>query len=278
MPYQARALAVYAVAFKITTNEELARLVGMDTKGVADKTYNKWKRYLRDNGWVIIRQTMVGKVTIVEVDPALQETPVTFTDMSKRLPSKYVRNSYGAGTVENTTFVKTTDDVSVTSTMIVKTTDPEVTFTDVLSRAYKESPSEILVTKEETTTTVEQEAARGGGGNYLDCLNGSAVDLVQFIAKYAKVDADVAERMLTNNIKAFTSEAMLEAYSVTTAEMVSGLVSSPYKYLIGVAKAAKGKPSATRQTKRDAEGESRRERMRRFADEASEKMRKGRPL
>lgn len=98
---QARELAVYAVAFKVTTNEELARLSGMDTtvegKSLADKTYNKWKKALSDDGWVIVKAITKGRVTTIEVFPAFHETPVTFTDLKARDARKFDESkSYGS--------------------------------------------------------------------------------------------------------------------------------------------------------------------------------------
>jgi hypothetical protein len=101
---QARELAVYAVVFKVTSNEELARLAGMDTivkgESIADKTYNRWKKQLTDQGFVILKATTVGRVTTIEVFPAIGALPVTFTDLKARDIRKfYDRNgqskSYG---------------------------------------------------------------------------------------------------------------------------------------------------------------------------------------
>lgn len=95
VPYQARSLAVYAVLFKITENEELAVLCGMDTKGRADKTYNKWKKYLTDNGWVRITASTIGRKTTIEVWPAVKTEPVIFTDAKPRDVRKfYAGKSY----------------------------------------------------------------------------------------------------------------------------------------------------------------------------------------
>jgi hypothetical protein len=107
---QARELAVYAVVFKVSSNEELAKLAGMDTivkgESIADKTYNRWKKELTDQGFVILRAITKGRVTTIEVFPAFQEMPVTFTDITPKLARKfYGRNdqskSYGE-TVEAT--------------------------------------------------------------------------------------------------------------------------------------------------------------------------------
>jgi hypothetical protein len=96
VPYQARSLAVYAVLFKITANDELAKLVGMDTKGFADKTYNKWKRLLSDDGWLLLKSATIGRQTTIEIYPAIKTQPVTFTDVAARDPARFAQNkSYG---------------------------------------------------------------------------------------------------------------------------------------------------------------------------------------
>jgi hypothetical protein len=98
---QARELAVYAVAFKVSSNEELAKLAGMDTivsgKSIADKTYNRWKKLLTDDGWVILKAVTVGRVTTIEVFPAFGSEPVTFTDLKAREARRfYESKSYGS--------------------------------------------------------------------------------------------------------------------------------------------------------------------------------------
>jgi hypothetical protein len=156
-PYQARALAVYAVAFKVTANDELAKLSGMDTKGLADKTYNKWKSYLSTHGWVIVKQVTVGRTRTIEVEPALDGTPVTFTDLVRRMPRKF----YGNTSVESTV----TAEVEITGEEIakpVKVTDEqpqtvEITVEPVevtgeppsCARTRIETPSGLLFPEEE---------------------------------------------------------------------------------------------------------------------------------
>lgn len=123
VPYQARALAIYAVAFKVTANEELARLSGMDTRGLADKTYNKWKSYLSSHGWVIVKQVTVGRTRTIEITPALRETPVTFTDLVQRMPRKF----YVPDTVESTVsdaVENTVEKVEVTAIPVEVTVSP----------------------------------------------------------------------------------------------------------------------------------------------------------
>lgn len=93
-------------------------------------------------------------------------------------------------------------------------------------------------TQQHTTTTVELVAARCGG-DYLDCLNGSAVDLIAFISKHNLVDAEVARNMLATNIRSFSADVMLEAFSITLSKLPSGLIARPYVYLIETARRLK---------------------------------------
>lgn len=90
VPPQARTLAVYAAVFDITGNDELAALSGMgDENGNASRTFDKWKKFLRDDGWVIIGHKGVGRGYGIEVFPALRQTPVNFTDLLRRNPGKF---------------------------------------------------------------------------------------------------------------------------------------------------------------------------------------------
>lgn len=246
VPYQARALAVYAVAFRATSNEELACLVGMDTKGVADKTYNKWKRYLSDNGWVIVRQVTIGRVTTIEVDPAFQTTPVNFTDMKPREPRKFYGSS--SATITDTPAVASTTEPE-------KVTAPEVKTTAVpCARARIEPPSGVNISLKKQTTTSPPESEAGSGGCDFSALNGSAVDLIDFIAQHASTDKQSAARMLQTNIRAFTADILLEAFSVTIAEMATGMVATPYKYLMATAQKMKAR-AKTKAAKQDDDAE-----------------------
>jgi hypothetical protein len=277
VPYQARALAVYAVAFKATSNEELACLVGMDTKGIADKTYNKWKRYLSDNGWVIVRQITIGRVTTIEVDPAFQEAPVTFTDLVRRNPRRFYDASHvtitGAPDVESTGEPGKSygSGEQITGAVAVEITAETVQDApasappcarDNTTPATKESPTGIVISQaKSTTTTSEQVASDGvGSGSELDTLNGTAVALTAFIVKHASVDENTARTMLRTNIQIFSADALMEAYAATTAEMATGMIARPYKYLIEAARGIKngngrgrGRQARTPQDADDAE-------------------------
>jgi hypothetical protein len=134
---QARELAVYAVAFKVSSNEELARLAGMDTivkgESIADKTYNRWKKQLSDDGWVILQAVTKGRMTTIEVFPAFKETAVKFTDLIPRLARKfYDRNDESKSyeeAVEHTSeqqspAVEVTDEISNSYVEAVEVTEP----------------------------------------------------------------------------------------------------------------------------------------------------------
>lgn len=155
VPYQARGLATYAVLFKITANDELAKLSGMDMKGLADKTYNKWKKFLSDNGWVIIKAVTVGRTTTIEVYPAVGTSPVTFTDVKPRDPGRFaLGKSYE--TREQVTGESYSPDVKNTDEAVKVTADesqnyePEVKITEA-SRAptcaHLETPSGLVIPK-----------------------------------------------------------------------------------------------------------------------------------
>lgn len=141
--------------------------------------------------------------------------------------------------------VATSDPVGLNSTSTVEPVgmnptgrhEPDQSRARVDSKLYNKN-------KKLPTTTVELEPARSGGGNFdqeFPGLNGTAVDLVGFIAKYALVDEDVARRMLKTNIQAYGIDALLDAYSVTLAEMATKAVATPYKFLMGCARNAKDK-------------------------------------
>lgn len=116
----------------------------------------------------------------------------------------------------------------------------------------------------------EQDAAWGGG--HLESLNGTANDLVAFISKHAHVTPSDARRMLETNVKTFNADAMMEAYSVTLANMGSQFISAPYKYLIETARRIKtsGRTAQAGRANAASEMAAKRERIRKHAEEAAE--------
>ena len=137
VPPQAQALAMVAVLYQVTSNEELAKLTCMDTKGIADKTYNKWKRYLSDNGWVRVTAVTVGRVTTIEVIPSLDTVPVTFTNIKPMAPRRfYERNNYE----------RTVISTDVESCSPVEVTNEHVTITN-------EQPSAVKATSDQSAAS-----------------------------------------------------------------------------------------------------------------------------
>jgi hypothetical protein len=119
---------------------------------------------------------------------------------------------------------------------------------------------------------LEQAAAAASGGDFLDSLNGTATDLIAFISKHAFVEPRDAQRMLTTNVKTFGTDAMMEAYSVTIANMGGQFISAPYKYLIETARRIKtsGKVPQAGRVSAAAEMTAKRERIRKHAEEAAD--------
>lgn len=134
-----------------------------------------------------------------------------------------------------------------------------------------EPPSGVNnIIKQTTTTAVESEAGRSSGFDF-DALNGSAVDLIEFIAKHTSTDKQNAARMLQTNIRAFTADAMLEAFSVTLAEMAGKGLAQPYKYLMETARKMKAKAAGTTKRAADPNTPTRRDRIRQYVEEAQSK-------
>jgi hypothetical protein len=91
VPPAARNLAIYAAVFDVTGNDELARLAGLEDskKNAASRTYDKWKKQLLTDGWVLIGRRDGGRGIGIEVHPAVKQTPVEFTDVLRRNPRKF---------------------------------------------------------------------------------------------------------------------------------------------------------------------------------------------
>jgi hypothetical protein len=81
VPMAARAIAVHATFFAITTTSQL-----VDVCGISENTVLKWKAYLVEGGWLNIPRSHGGRGIGIDVSPAFQSTPVTFTDIVAHTP------------------------------------------------------------------------------------------------------------------------------------------------------------------------------------------------
>lgn len=77
----ARMLAVYASVLDIAGNDELASVTG-----ISGRTFDKHKRDLLKDGWVLVARRTGGRGKGIEVSPAVNGTPVKFTDVSVENP------------------------------------------------------------------------------------------------------------------------------------------------------------------------------------------------
>ena len=79
-----RVIAIYAAVFDITGNDELAELTG-----IKDRSLDKWKKQLVEDGWVVISGRKGGRGHGIEVLPSLRSAPVTLTDVRPKKGGKY---------------------------------------------------------------------------------------------------------------------------------------------------------------------------------------------
>ena len=174
VPYQARTLAIYAAIFRVTGNEELSSLCGL-----TGRTYDKWKKLLVDDGWVIVTQRSGGRGRGIEVHPAVKETPVTFTDVSPRNPGKfYPRNNCETGATSAGVYAKITPvitaDVSAQNTVNTGISDknpakitPVINAPPTRARANKESSSKISNYEERETRTPARDVPHMNGVGFV---------------------------------------------------------------------------------------------------------------
>lgn len=131
VPVPARQLAMLVAIFQVANNAELEQL-----SGIKDKTYDKWKRWLRDNGWVLILGNKGGRGHGIEVVPALGHAPVTLTDMN---PQKVAHIKGGNNSPRP----------APTQPNLVET-DPKNTPVSPRAPARIEPPSEVLKPKRDS--------------------------------------------------------------------------------------------------------------------------------
>jgi hypothetical protein len=81
---QARYIAMCAACYDVTGNDELAAHMGLSAR-----TFDRWKRVLADDGWVIVTQRKGGRGIGVQVFPALDGVLIEFSDIKPINPSKF---------------------------------------------------------------------------------------------------------------------------------------------------------------------------------------------
>jgi hypothetical protein len=145
---EAVGIAFTAALFDISSNAELAEMSGHNA---GSRTLDKHKGDLVKGGWVLIPPCRGGRGIGVKVIPAVAETPVEFTDVSARNPSKIC-----------STLAKITSANFAPHRI---TTPAEVA--DVHARAPAEGINNIYnknnnLLHSPLPTSVEQEAAREG--------------------------------------------------------------------------------------------------------------------
>lgn len=149
LPYQARALAVYAVAFRTSGNEEL-----LEMSGIGERTYDKWKKRLLADGWVIISRRNGGRGIGIEVSPALREVPVEFTDLRARNPRNFCQNQASIEDEENpATFDNKEEEVAG-----VKITGAERAAAEITPATNSENPAIVAQNAELTGANFAQNA------------------------------------------------------------------------------------------------------------------------
>lgn len=259
------------------SDEEFARACG-----VTSRTAQEFKKWLLASGFVIIRvrgsrrgstefEAMIPGETKPEdtsgySDAAGSPKPETSSVVQVAIERSQPETSSGVSSA-SADFQKNNPEIHAAKTSGNPHQLPEVvsgglelpepiTGNSQPSRAHthatKESPSEILDTKQITTTTtatVEQEASVGSGP--LAAMNGHGVELLGLLRQSVKTlhtDED-AIAVLEGDVKAYGADLMLEALVLTRNKALSeGELKNGYRYLIRTA----GELRAKRKVEADA--------------------------
>lgn len=128
--------------------------------------------------------------------------------------------------------------------------------------------------QQETTTAVAHATQASGGSGVLDELNGSAVNLMAFIAKHNRVDEHYAREMLATNVQIYGAQPLMDAFAATIAKMATRVpVPRPYQYLLSVARKFRDEKASAPEKK-----ESMGDKTKRLAEEAAARYDRGAPL
>lgn len=241
LSYPARWLAVNLAVFRTTSNAELELLSDVD-----GHTYKKYKSELLKAKYVVLARAerkKGGRGIGFEPLPAYQETPVIFTDLIPRNGGKYYpgnevaeneekggkNNPGNEGVVTPVIPAPVSAETQANSAQVSKEVSPHT--------PLQEKITTTLTKQGVIITTGESKSARDDDDGALAGLNGCAVEIIDFIAKHARVEQPVARQMLMTNVHTYSAPAVLDAFSATIADMVDRgkIIPNPYKYLIGCA-------------------------------------------
>lgn len=88
----------------------------------------------------------------------------------------------------------------------------------------------------------EQDAARESCSSEFEGLNGTADALVSFIGKHTNTTPDESRRMLLGNIRTIGEKPLMDAFTTTQAKMATGIIATPYQYLLKTAMSIRDNP------------------------------------
>lgn len=241
-----RVVAVYAAAFDITGNSELQELTGL-----SERTLDGIKKQLPKDGFVIVQSGVGGRGHGVKVSPAYKETPVTFTDVSPRNPSKfYPRKDCGTPAYE--TGVNPTNGAGAAG---VEAETPAKS-APVAKKVSPTPPSKKL--NNYKPLTVEQEAA-SAGGTEIAGLNGATSLIVNTLAGWINPfapDPAFAYTQVSEAVRMFGDIAVRDGFAELKADIADNRVRAPsVKQFYGYIRTARDRKPATSKPQRDSEDE-----------------------
>jgi hypothetical protein len=230
VPPAARNLAIYAAVFDVTGNDELARLAGLEDskKNAASRTYDKWKKQLLTDGWVLVGRRDGGRGIGIEVHPAVRQTPVEFTDVLRRNPRKIYPRKDCQTPAENTPVTSQTPANSAGVPKKVSPTPPSKKITKIPSQ------SDRLVNTSPRDADGQSEIAG---------LNGATSLIVSSFAKWMNPhvpDVDGARKSIGEAVRIYGDRAVRDGFAELSADIADGKLRVPtVKSFYGYCRTAK---------------------------------------